>query len=77
MEAEHHCRSCEVLLVIGTSAEVYPACGLIDLAKRGGAKIIIVNTQPSEASRLADVELIGKAGEILPDLLSVPVPDSH
>ncbi|UCD73997.1 MAG: NAD-dependent deacylase, partial [Phycisphaerales bacterium] len=63
--AEDCCRKCEVLLVIGTSAAVYPAAGLIQLAKYGGAKIIIVNTEPSAASSLADVELIGKAGEIL------------
>lgn len=68
--AEDCCRKCDVLLVIGTSAVVYPAAGLIELARFGGAKIIVVNTEPSAASDLADVELIGKAGEILPQLLA-------
>lgn len=68
--AEDACAECDALLVIGTSAEVYPAAGLIGLAKSGGARIIIVNTQPSGASHLADVELIGKAGEIVPVLFS-------
>lgn len=68
--AEDACAECDALLVIGTSAEVYPAAGLIGLAKSGGARIIIVNTEPSEASHLADVELIGKAGEIVPVLFS-------
>lgn len=69
-QAEDACAECDALLVIGTSAEVYPAAGLIGLAKAGGARIIIVNTEPSEASHLADVELIGKAGEIVPELFS-------
>ena len=54
---------------VGTSAAVYPAAGLIGLAKSAGARIVIVNTQPSEASALADFELLGKAGEIVPKLL--------
>ena len=68
-KADRACRDCDVLLVIGTSAVVYPAAGLIDVAKAAGAGIIIVNTQPSEASPLADIELLGPAGEIVPQLL--------
>ncbi len=71
-DAEQACRDCDVLLVIGTSAVVYPAAGLIGLAKSAGAKIIIVNTQESDASSLADVELLGKASEIVPALLDEP-----
>ncbi len=67
--ADRACRDCDVLLVIGTSAVVYPAAGLIGVAKAAGAGIIVVNTQPSEASPLADVELLGPAGEIVPQLL--------
>ncbi len=67
--AENAIGRCDVLLVIGTSAEVYPAAGLIQMAHSHGARIIIINTEPSAASGLADVELIGKAGEILPDLI--------
>jgi NAD-dependent deacetylase len=58
-----------VLLVVGTSAVVYPAAGLIGTAAAAGAKIIIVNTEPSNASDLADVEILGPAGEILPQIL--------
>ena len=60
----------DVLLVIGTSAEVYPAAGLIALARDHGAKVVVVNTESSAASGLAAVELIGQAGEILPELLA-------
>ena len=71
-DAEQACRGCEVLLVIGTGAVVYPAAGLIGLAKSAGARIIIVNTHQSDASVLADVELLGKASEVLPTLLDEP-----
>ena len=67
--AERTCRACQALLVVGTSAVVHPAAGLIGLAKSHGSRIIIVNTQPSEASGLADLELLGPAGEIVPRIL--------
>jgi NAD-dependent deacetylase len=70
MLAEEACTSSDLLLVIGTSAEVYPAAGLIDLAHSAGAIVIIINTEPSAASHLADLELIGKAGDIVPQLLA-------
>ncbi len=75
--AERACGESDVLLVIGTSAVVYPAAGLIGLARSIGSRIIIVNTAQSEASRLADVELLGKAGEIVPKLLQRPQARSH
>ena len=68
--AERACRDCDALLVIGTSAVVYPAAALIGVAKAAGAGIIVVNTQPSGASPLADIELLGPAGEIVPQLLA-------
>jgi NAD-dependent deacetylase len=71
--AETACAACDTLLVVGTSAVVYPAAGLIRLARRRGARIIIVNTQASEASALADIELTGPSGEWLPRLLA-PLP---
>ena len=68
--AKRACRDCDVLLVIGTSAVVYPAAGLIGVAKAGGARIIVVNTQASDAGPLADIQLLGPAGEIVPQLLA-------
>lgn len=60
---------CEVLLVVGTSAVVYPAAGLIPLAKSGGARVIEVNTEATPYSEQVDLSLRGKAGELLPDLI--------
>ena len=43
-----------------------------DLLQRAGAKIVIVKTQASDASSLADVELLGNASEVVPALLEEP-----
>lgn len=67
--AEAACSQCQVLLVAGTEAAVYPAAGLIDLAKRQGAGIIVINTNRNAASDSADIELIGSVVDVLPDLL--------
>ena len=69
MEAEHAARGAEVFLAVGTSAVVYPAAGLIPLAKQAGVKVIEVNTERTPFSDMADACLIGPAGEILPALL--------
>jgi NAD-dependent deacetylase len=59
----------EVFLVIGTSALVYPAAGLVQVAHQSGARVAIVNPDPTPADELADWILRGPAGEILPRLL--------
>ena len=68
-EAEHATASAQVFLVIGTSAAVYPAAGLIPFAKHSGAKVIEINTETTALSALADCVLQGPAGELLPRLL--------
>ncbi len=68
-EAEHAVRNAEVFLSIGTSAMVYPAAGLIPMAKSAGVRVIEINVEPSAVSALADCVLTGPAGEILPGLL--------
>ena len=68
-EAEHAAASAAVFLVIGTSAVVYPAAGLVPFAKHAGAKVIEINTEPSAVSSIVDCALQGPAGEILPQLL--------
>lgn len=60
---------CDAMLVVGTSAMVYPAAGLPAMAKQNGAKIIEINKEASMISNIADYSLYGKAGEILPRLV--------
>lgn len=60
---------CDCMLVVGTSAIVYPAAGLISYAECGGNPVIEVNLRRTDASDRADVNLFGPSGEILPRLL--------
>jgi NAD-dependent deacetylase len=68
-EAEHAARSAQVFLVIGTSAVVYPAAGLVPYARQSGAKVIEINLEPTPFSAMVDCALQGPAGELLPKLL--------
>jgi NAD-dependent deacetylase len=68
--AEHAARSCGVFLIVGTSALVHPAAGLIDIARSAGATVIEVNLDETPYSRVADVVLRGRAGELVPRLLN-------
>jgi len=60
---------CDAFMSIGTSAVVYPAAALIQLATHAGARTIEVNLEPTPASRSMHVAIHGKAGEILPRLV--------
>jgi len=59
----------DVMFVIGTSSQVYPAAGLPYVTKRAGGKVIEINLEPTELSYAADYSLRGRSGEILPELL--------
>ncbi len=69
-DAERAAANCDVMLVIGTSAVVYPAAGLVPLAARSGARVIEVNLEATPFSERLDKSFRGKAGEILPALLA-------
>jgi NAD-dependent deacetylase len=62
-------RRAQFFLVIGTSAQIYPAAGLVQVARQSGARIAIVNPDPTPADKLADWILRGPAGDLLPRLL--------
>lgn len=60
---------CDVFIVIGSSGHVYPAAGLVNLANSNDAHTILVNLElPINGGDFDEVH-IGKAGEILPDLV--------
>lgn len=67
--AQQLCMALDCLLVVGTSATVYPAAGLIELARRHHSAVIVVDPNPGAAGDIADVYLAGAAGEVLPALL--------
>jgi NAD-dependent deacetylase len=70
LEAEHAASAAELLLVIGTSAMVYPAAGLVSIARMAKAKIVEINVEETPISGEVDCSLRGRAGELLPKLVA-------
>ena len=65
-EASLAAADCDLLISVGTSATVYPAAGLIELAARRGAKVVEVNREETPLSHLAARVFREPAGEVLP-----------
>ena len=61
--------ACDVFVVVGSSGHVYPAAGLVDIAKAGGARTVLVNAEAPQNLDAFDEVHLGKAGELLPDLV--------
>jgi NAD-dependent deacetylase len=56
----------DLFLSVGTSLQVYPVAGAVDIARAAGAKIVIVNAQPTPFDDIADAVLDGSISEVLP-----------
>ena len=69
-DAEAAARSADLFLVIGTSAVVYPAAGLAQIAKSSGARIVEINVAETVLSNEIDEFLQGPSGELLPRLIA-------
>jgi NAD-dependent deacetylase len=68
-EAAAVTRDCGVFLAVGSSLQVYPAAGLVDLAAASGARLVIVNAEPTPYDDIADEVVREPIGESLPRLL--------
>lgn len=63
-------RSCGAVLVVGTSAVVYPAASIPIMAKEEGAKVIEINMEPTPLTgQVSDYLISGSAGKILPAIV--------
>lgn len=67
-QAVHTAEKCDLFMVVGTSCLVHPAAQFINMAKSNGAKVAIVNLDPTPADGMADFLFHGKSGDILPQL---------
>lgn len=64
------CESCDLMIAVGSSLVVYPAASLPVLAKRNGARLIIINRTETPLDRAADLVIHGEIGETLSRLIS-------
>lgn len=60
---------CDVFLAVGTSLTVHPVAALAPLAKRAGARLVIVNAEPTPYDGIADEVVRAPIGEALPRLV--------
>jgi NAD-dependent deacetylase len=67
--AEAAARAADLLLAVGSTLQVYPAAGVVPLAKQAGARVVIVNDQPTPFDGIADAVLREPIGEALPALV--------
>jgi NAD-dependent deacetylase len=63
----------DLMLAIGSSLQVYPVAGAVPAAKAAGARLVIVNAEPTPFDEMADAVLQGAIGEILPAICGVKV----
>ena len=63
--AEAATLDCDLFLVLGSSLVVYPAAGFPLLAKRNGARLAIVNREPTDQDIHADLVLHDEIGTVM------------
>lgn len=73
-EAQAEALRCDLMLVLGSSLEVMPASDLPFLARRRGARLLIVNYTPTPADHIADLVFRADVAELLPRLAAASVP---
>ncbi len=67
--AEQEAVACDLFLVLGSSLTVYPAAAFPEVAKQGGATLIIVNQQPTDMDPIADLVLHAGIGDTMEAVL--------
>ena len=63
--AEEATRAADLFIVLGSSLVVYPAAGFPQLAKHNGAKLVIVNREPTPLDQMADLVLHEAIGDTM------------
>jgi NAD-dependent deacetylase len=63
--AEELTLSCDLFLAIGSSLVVWPAAGFPLMAKRNGARLIIINREPTDFDEIADLVVRHDIGSVL------------
>jgi NAD-dependent deacetylase len=69
--AEQFTSRCDLFLAIGSSLVVWPAAGFPAMAKRNGAKLVIINREPTEIDAIADLVINDDIGTVLEDFIAM------
>jgi NAD-dependent deacetylase len=68
--AQELAEACDLFLAIGSSLVVWPAAGIPLLAKRNGARLAIINREPTEFDEVADLVVREDIGTVLAPLIA-------
>jgi len=68
-EAYHRSSLCDLFIVVGSSLVVQPAASMPLVAKRNGAKLVIINRDPTPYDDMADIVIHGQAGSTMANIL--------
>jgi NAD-dependent deacetylase len=68
--AQGAARRCDLMLAVGTKLSVWPIAGVVPTAKEAGARVVIVNAEPTEMDQLADAVIRGSISALLPRLIT-------
>lgn len=71
LRAQEETLACDLFIVLGSSLVVYPAAGFPRLAKRNGARIVIVNRDPTDQDGEADLVIHGEIGPTMSRAIGV------
>ena len=74
-QARQLAMAADVVLIVGSSLQVYPAAGIPRLAREHGAELCIINAEPTPFDDAASVVIHGKAGEVLPEVVRRIAPE--
>jgi NAD-dependent deacetylase len=69
--AQDETMNCDLFIVLGSSLVVYPAAGFPQIAKRRGAKLVILNREPTDQDDSADLVLHGEIGPTMSRVVGV------
>ena len=69
LRAQRAAERCDLLLTVGTKLSVYPVAGVVPIAREAGARVVILNAEPTDMDRLADAVLRGQISDLLPRLV--------
>ena len=58
----------DVLLAIGSTLQVYPVAGAVPRAKSAGARVVIINAEPTQFDDIADAVIRQRIGDVLPGI---------
>jgi NAD-dependent deacetylase len=70
MRAERAARRCDLLLAVGSTLSVFPIAGVVPVAKQAGARVVIMNAEPTAMDELADALLQGRLSDLLPRIIA-------